>query len=85
MRPYRSPPHASGYTGNDPQLMEPAGEPLAEHWEQARQELGAWASNSQIERRALQLMEDELRDNDRMAEDDEAESCGGPYYWEDQP
>jgi hypothetical protein len=68
MRPYRTMQRT--YTGNDPQLMEPAGEPTAHQWDAARIELGPWASNAQIERRALQLLDDELRDNDRMSEDD---------------
>ncbi len=74
-RPYRS--TLRTYTGNDPQLMEPPGEPLAEHWEQARQELGAWASNAQIERRALQLLDEQIRYNSDMADEYEAESRAG--------
>ncbi len=65
MRPYRTDAR-HGYTGNDPQLMDNFDIP-AEHWEAARQELGPWASNPQLERRALQLLDAEL-------------SEGGPDY-----
>ena len=62
-RPYRSPPHAGGYTGNDPQLMEPLvptylrtyGRPHATSW--------AVASDRQIERSALQLLDAEIAED----------------------
>jgi hypothetical protein len=54
MRPYRSPPHACRYSGNDPQLMDNFDIP-AHIWDAARDELGPWASDWQIERRALEL------------------------------
>ncbi len=72
MRAYRT--ERRPYAGNDPQLMEPEIEPTAGEWEQARQELGIWASNAQLERRALQLAGEAIEDNDTMAEEAEAES-----------
>ncbi len=64
-RPYRTTAR-HGYTGNDPQLMDNFDIP-AHIWDAARIELGAWPSDQQVERRALQLLDDEL-------------SEGGPDY-----
>lgn len=81
MRTYR-PQRNAPYTGNDPQLMEPDNEPSAHQWDAARSELGPWASDAQVERRALQLVDEEQRLWATMSDDDEADSrLDDKEYW----
>jgi hypothetical protein len=76
MRTYRSHYHGPSLS-NDPQLMDDPLEPTAREWDAARIELGPWASDQQIERRALQLLDEQIRYNSDMADEDEAESAAG--------